>query len=687
MKKLISMVIAFVMCMCTFNVFADGTDLAMQDALVAVKDKIDIPAEAKNFESGSYTTEAGTYYNFYWSDDDHNISVNVDCDSLGRISSYNSYENSKNESPKLIRVTKEQIFEQADSFIRKALPELFENSGDCLVYNEAKSSGRLNHSNTRYTFVYGRMYNGIPVLSNTATVSAVVRGDKVQISNLYCSWYYNAEFDTASDLEGDVSAKYFEQYPLEMIYQKQYSYMPIAKSKQEDTAVLLYRFKDGEMGYVSASTGEKIAADSVNDYGVTMEASADMAAGAANSKSTSRLTEAELREIDEISGLVSQEEAEKMLKEYKELNIGSLKTQSFSVNKSENKYYINVNMIADKEESSHYFYASLDGKTGEILNINNHIYNSKGAIPADGDYADAVKIADAFVQKAASGKIKECVAEDQGEKSFTVRYTRLVNGVKYTDNSISAVANAVDKYITSYSLSWDDDVSAFVSPDKAISAEVAYEAVRNTAPIKAVYVLSGGKFVKCVAPSADEEIRLDALTGELIRRNKGSVSKQEYTDISGHWAEVMVKALADVGIGLDSEELHPDMAICQADFLRLMLCAFRSSTVYRSCDADELYENVSDIISEEERNDDAEVKREDAFYYMIKFMGYDKIAEMDIFRSDFADSTDLSGNRLGSAALLTGFGVVNGDDGELRAGDSITNAETVALIYNYLTKN
>ena len=92
-------------------------------------------------------------------------------------------------------------------------------------------------------------------------------------------------------------------------------------------------------------------------------------------------------------------------------------------------------------------------------------------------------------------------------------------------------------------------------------------------------------------------------------------------------------------------------------------------------------------IKEEERSDSANIKREDAFYYMIKFMDYEKIAQMDIFRSDFADSTNLSKNRLGATALLTGFGVVNGDDGKLRPIDNITPAETVALIYNYLTKN
>ena len=117
-----------------------------------------------------------------------------------------------------------------------------------------------------------------------------------------------------------------------------------------------------------------------------------------------------------------------------------------------------------------------------------------------------------------------------------------------------------------------------------------------------------------------------------------------------------------------------------------MYIAFSTSSYYRTCDADSLYDAISDIISKDERNDNAPVKREDAFYYMIKFMNYGEIADMDIYRRDFSDNQNLSENRIGAVALLTGFGLVNGYEGEVRPHDYISPAEVLTLIYNYLSR-
>lgn len=690
MKRILSLMLVLIMCLSTANVFAAEEASRMQEALVNVKSRIDIPKETENFESGSRSVNGRTYYDFYWHDDNHDTGVTVQCDAMGRISSYYSYINMKEESPQLTLIDKARVFEAADSFMRKALPELFEKENDCLVYNEDKSTGRLNYNNTGYTFVYERIHEGIPVAGNTAYITAEAYGEYIHISAMNCTWYYDAEFEALSDFEGDISAKYFEQYPLEIVYHKQYDYRPVYKAEGEEKVVLMYRFKDGVFGYISAENGEKVTPDSTDGYGVVTESSAEdkaMMSGAGGAN-RAQLTEKELKELEQVSGLMTQAEAEKMLKNFKELNIGDLKTRSFSVNKYQEKYYLSINMSSeDTEGKSHYFNGSLDGKTGEIQSLYNHIYGS--ANTAKKDFVGARNTAEAFAKKAAPEKIKETVSEEVGEESAYVRRTRVVNGVKYIDNGINVSADVYDKHIVSYNLNWDEDVSGFASPDEALGEEKAYGIVSGIAPIEPVYVLSGGKFIKCFKADYSGDPSIDAITGELVNKPYEYNTAISYSDIGGHWCENMAKSLAEVGIGLERAELKPDDAIVQADFMRLMLCTFRTYSTYRVADADNIYQSVVDmgIISEEERDDNAPVSREDAFYYMIKFMGYEKIAEMDIFRSDFSDSGELSSNRVGSAALLTGFGVVNGDDGALRAKDSITSAETVALVYNYLIKN
>lgn len=689
MKKLFSIILVLAVCLTSTTSFATELSSAMQDALISVKDKIDIPAEADKFESSSYTHNDNTYFSFSWHDADHSISINTECDSRGRISSYYAHKNNEADSTRLSPVAKDRIFTYADAFMRKALPDLFTSESDCLVYNESKSSGRVNYNNTSYTFVYERMHNGIPVLGNNASIRVSAVGEDIMINNMHCTWYYDIEFDSTKDFGGDIVNEYFTKYPIEMVYNKKYSYRPLKISENPDESnpvLLIYRFRNGKYGYISASTGEIISPDAADNYGVVTEASADMAAGAMM-KNTARLTEAELNELEQIQNLISREDAEKMLKSYSELKISSLSADSFSVNNNDGKYYVNISMNSAKEENSHYFYATLDGKTGEILNINNHIYSNDSKNPTPADYNKAYELAEGFIKKAAQEKFKECIAEEKEENDFSIQYTRVVNGVKFVDNRINASANVKDKYISSYSISWDEDVSSFADPKGAIGDEEACKIINTVAPIKEIYVLAKGRFVKCVAPDTSTNIHLDALTGKLIGENNNEAVTIAYSDIDGHWAESMIRALADVGIGLNTDTFSPDSAISQADFLRLMLGAFQSPEFYRSCEIEDLYDAADGIIPEDEKDENAEIRREDAFFYMIKFMNHEKIAAMDIFRRDFADSTGLSGDRLGAVALLTGFGVVKGDDGNIRAADSITKAETVAIIYNYLTKN
>ena len=57
---------------------------------------------------------------------------------------------------------------------------------------------------------------------------------------------------------------------------------------------------------------------------------------------------------------------------------------------------------------------------------------------------------------------------------------------------------------------------------------------------------------------------------------------------------------------------------------------------------------------------------------------------MDIFRAGFADDTDISPDKMGTLAILRGYGIVTGDDVSVRPQEDITRAETAALLYYYI---
>ena len=91
------------------------------------------------------------------------------------------------------------------------------------------------------------------------------------------------------------------------------------------------------------------------------------------------------------------------------------------------------------------------------------------------------------------------------------------------------------------------------------------------------------------------------------------------------------------------------------------------------------------MITEEEKNPDGYVTREDAFVYMIRIAGLEKVAKLeDIYKVSYTDGHLISEGKLGYAAILSGMRIINGSGGAVRPLDNITRAEAATMIYKYL---
>ena len=90
------------------------------------------------------------------------------------------------------------------------------------------------------------------------------------------------------------------------------------------------------------------------------------------------------------------------------------------------------------------------------------------------------------------------------------------------------------------------------------------------------------------------------------------------------------------------------------------------------------------IISEDERDDDAEVTREEAAVYMIRAIGAENYAKYnDIYVTPFNDVTE---NKV-YIALLSAMGVLSGDgNGNFNPNREMTRAGSIIMIYNYLSR-
>ncbi len=150
--------------------------------------------------------------------------------------------------------------------------------------------------------------------------------------------------------------------------------------------------------------------------------------------------------------------------------------------------------------------------------------------------------------------------------------------------------------------------------------------------------------------------------GEEIKKEE----KQEYTDISSHWAEREIRLITDAGAVEEQSKFRPDEYITAKEFKEL----------FRNCS----YYSYGEYLSD----DNSEVSRIDAIKYIIDSLGYTSVAKLaGIYKTDFADGSDIAESDVGFAAIAKGLGIVEGDEnGNISAYNKLTRAQTVKLIFN-----
>ena len=671
MKKFISTLIAAVLMLSTLPAFADtSVSQNVEDVLIKVKQKIDIPEALTEFESNVYTQSDNTSYEFLWRDTDYKNSVAVTSDEDGRI--INLYTHTEDyPTSKISGFSQDEVIEFSNAYLQKILPEMFFDKTDILVADKT-SYNVFSDLNFSVTFV--REKDGIKVKDNTVSVSGYIGKDKITVNSVNARLDFDTKFSSSTDSIADYTEKYKVAFPIEMVYYDELS------EKDENAPKLIYRFKDFEAGYIAAATGEIVTEDKEFDEvfaNSKQEAAMDSAGGA----NRNMLSEAEIKEIEKVAKLISIEEVKKSLKAIPYLNFdSSLELTSSRLTSDENEYFYNLHY----ESKDRYFTAKVNAQTGKIMNISNYTYGEKSKELSQTQIQEAEKKIHAFVNAVAKEELKASLAQDFTSTNNYVHkvYDRIVNDVKYVGEGISVTFDAINGVVQSYRLNFSDKL--FVSPSDAMSDTDAYNKILEIAPIEKLYVKSNSEYVLCYTAN-NSNVRIDAFTGKLTYKESNN-RNFEYADIGGHWAEEAITNLSQIQLGLKGENFYPDNKITQEDLFRLFYSGMRSN-YYLDADTDNLYERLisTKIITEEEKAPEAQVTRENAFVYMIRLAELERVAKLaDIYKVNFADSDKLSEGKLGYAAILSGMGVVCGDGGTLRPTDTITRAEAAAMLYKYL---
>ena len=695
--------------------FAAEMDKGLENAIRTAKTKFTIPDDYK-FSSSIYTSQSKTVYELSWRSQDtvDSTNINVSVDDEGNILYYYKYSQSDyKQGKRLPELSREDAREKAGQYIEHIAPGLLSE----LKYQEKYSDTVMD---INYYLSYYRVVNGVPYYNDTVNVS--INRDTGELKSYSRNWTEDVEFPSREGVISPEEAQkaYRENMGLRLIY---------SCTTEDDTlrAIPLYTtVYDNYAFVIDAYTGKKqrLVYDSyAGPQYLAADTSAQKTAIRMAAEESVRLTPEEVEAIEEASGLISLDEAEKLARSTEFLGITDAhKLDGYYLNSGwpDNKKYVwslQFRKTAEDGSTTDYISVAINAKSKEITSFYSYSDTKVDGKQPIKDIAGARAEADAFLKKYYPGyfeqleynKINEEYLNDinRKESNYTISYTRIVDGVPFPDNGVAISYDNLNGKISSFDLTWYD--MEFPSVKNVIGLDDAYNILFDKIGIGLEYRYRSNVMMPYAAEGKQENARaalvyalspgkplyIDAENGRIVY---GDGSKYEepkkvsYTDIKGHFAEKQINVLADFGIYLDGTEFRPNDVIVQKDFLMLLaktLSYYGPVITEKSTqkEIDELYAYLmrEDIIRETEKAPNSAVTREEAVKYIIRALKYDKVADIKgIFSVSFKDSGSISEDLYGYVAIASGLGIVKGDGVNFSPKKNTTRAEAAVMIYNYL---
>lgn len=705
------------------QVFAAGADKELETALNIAKSKFVIPESLSEFNYSTYNQGAKKIWNLNWnSKNGMEGGINVSVDDKGNIINYSYYKPTDySGQQKLPKISKKDALTVAEEFIKKVNPAV---AGQIKLREENQNT----YLGTEYYFNYIRVVNGIPFPDNTLSIT--VNNERSEVTSYYLNWTDNLALpDTSKAISPEAAQKaYKEKLGLRLQYNYYY----------DNNVVKLfpvYAPKYNSSYFIDALTGEKILLSPY--YGIGGYGGGGMAFDNAKSESAmpapQSLTPQELEAIADVSKVMSQAEAEEIIRGIKELELTSdFKVAGANLNRDWMfKQNFTWNIYFQKEATNTgktdggYVSASINAVTGEVKDFYRSFYYDGNQKPKY-DFEASKAAVESFLKTFIPEKYKDIIYEEvpdyriyreaavEPQQQYSFQYIRKVNGVAFPGNSISVTYDAVNGKVTSFYSNWFD--MAFPSVDKVLPEDQIYNNLFTDVGIELQYRLNYSeettastgekmiirpeepKSIKLVyAVKSDKPATFDANTGVILDYNGQpykEIKPAEYTDISGNFAESQITALAEYGISLEGTEFKPNETITQADFVRLISKTVNYyGPVYpanTTKELDDLYAFLTreGVIKAGEKAPDASVTKEEAIKFVIRALKYDKVADIQgIFLNPFKDSDQIAPDLTGYVAIAKGLKIVNGDEnGFFSPKNKLTRAQAAVIIYNYLQK-
>ena len=354
----------------------------------------------------------------------------------------------------------------------------------------------------------------------------------------------------------------------------------------------------------------------------------------------------------------------------------------------------------------------MDAKTGQVEDLWSYLPWDEDQKPSL-TQAEAQTQAEAFLQSFCPDRSAKLALYQgpQGEVQSTYFFTfaRQENGYFLPEHFYGVEVSAEDGSICGLSYSYDDGVT-FDSPDGIVSAQAALDAWMDTYTVTLGYLQVPEK-LSASDPEAAPYLQLgltafyrlklgygldregsylgvDAKTGQPVQRETAAASGLTYSDLSGHWAQGAVEALARYNVGYDGGTFAPGQAMTQWDMVALLFSVENypldpAAATRQERDMAYAAAYRTGALTRAQRQDDAPLTRSQAVKLLLNAEGLKAAAQLTgIYTCSYTDKAAIPSEDLGYAALAQGIGMVQG----AWAGDrTATRAEGAVMLHKLLS--
>ncbi len=686
MKKTGCMLLALVMLLGALQVSVVSAQKDEQARVLAlVRERIGDTEKYTEFDSSQRSVTNGqTVYRFEWSvqTEDGYSSLSVSCTAGGVITDYYRHDGAatrKEHKPTVHKMPAAEAMVKAKALADKLNPQLSET----LVLSSTGYAESLY--DTGYTFTLQRTENGIPFYGQSGSVRVNAAVDAIE------SYYLNYdETLPVPDAQGVISRAAAQHY-----YAQHLGMELVYKSYTKDRERIIYPvYVPAKPSYLYIDalnpTGGAVDMRSTYPGGIFGTMAGGDAANKNESMQDKEFTEAELKELEQIEGLLDADAVYKAMLSNPLLDIPE-KAELTQVQRIKNIYeeaYTYVYRLESRGEKYQSASFSADAKTGALLS-----YNFYRDYPADAEDKNTVEAAKSAAKALAGSVFEEYRADETYTSETGVRYVRYVNGIPFAQDTISVSVHPQSGKVTNFNLGYTH--ATFPDIDGAISPTIATEKLFGQVDYDLYYMArydeNGKAHTHLVyVIEEDKPQAIEPFTGKLLNSYSGEeyteTSWTGYTDLEGHYAKTQLETLARFGIRFAQSACRPDDVITQAEYVGLLASAFGGMSGVLGENVETAYREAYNmgICAPQEKAETAPLTREQASVYLIRALGLSEVANLEgIYVCPFADVTE----NIGYISILAAMGVVRGDGtGAFHPGDTLTRADAAILIYNYLSR-